>query len=218
MENKLEKGKKCIGQKVIDTDGNEGIIIDFFVENGKKSKVIIKYLDGTEHIREKHAVQKGSFRKPYLDDIEQCLKTTDWKYIPGFNQRYIISKTGQIKSAIGINKGKLLSPSCDTNGYNIITLQVTDRNNRQLCRVHRLVVETFIRKPEKNEEVNHINGNKQDNSLSNLEIFSRKSNNKKYLDLLEWGLSETDIKKIEKYCLENNITIKEYIVNNLKGE
>jgi hypothetical protein len=48
MKNELKKGKDCIGQIVFDCDNNQGEIIDFFVENGKKSKVIIKYTDGTE--------------------------------------------------------------------------------------------------------------------------------------------------------------------------
>ena len=217
MENKLEKGKACIGQKVIDTDGNEGVITDFFVEGGKKSKVVISYSDGTIQTREKYAVQKGTFRKPYFDDIEQCLSSGQWKYISGFNNRYIISKLGDIKSAQGINKGKLLSPTQDSNGYLIIGLQITDKQNRKLCRVHRLVVETFIREPQKGEEVNHIDGNKLNNTLANLEIISRASNNKKHLDLIELGLTEIEIEQIQDYCLNNNITIKEYLLQKLKG-
>lgn len=217
MENKLEKGKACIGQKVIDTDGNEGTIVDFFVEGGKKSKVVINYPDGTSQTREKYAVQKGTFRKPYLDDIETCLLSGNWKYIPNFNNRYIISKFGEIKSAQGINKGKVLSPSVDTNGYLIIGLQITDRQNRKLCRVHRLVVETFLREPQKGEEINHIDGNKLNNTLANLEIMSRVSNNKKYLDLVELGLTVEEIEHIQKECLNNNITLKQYLLNKLKG-
>ena len=48
MENQLNKGNECIGQVVYDSENNKGVIIDFFVENGKKSKVVIKYEDGME--------------------------------------------------------------------------------------------------------------------------------------------------------------------------
>ena len=41
MKNKLNKGKNCIGQIVYDSEDNKGIIIDFFIENSKKSKVVI---------------------------------------------------------------------------------------------------------------------------------------------------------------------------------
>ena len=216
MINQLNKGRACIGQIVYDSENNKGIIIDFFVENSKKSKVTIQYEDGTQHIREKCAVQKGTFKKPYFDDIEFCLQS-DWRYISGFNNRYIINRSGEIKSATGVNKGKILTPSIDSNGYKIITLQTnTGKINRKLCRVHRLMVETFLRDLNDGEEVNHINGNKLDNSISNLEIVSRKSNNKKYIDFIELGLSEEELTAIQQLCLQNNITLKEYLLQKLK--
>lgn len=216
MINQLNKGRACIGQIVYDSENNKGTIIDFFIENSKKSKVIIQYEDGTQHVREKYAVQKGTFKKPYFDDIEFCLQS-GWKYISGFNNRYIISKSGEIKSATGVNKGKILTPSVDSNGYEIIALQ-TDigKTNRKLCRVHRLMAETFLRNLNNGEEVNHINGNKLDNSISNLEIISRKSNNKKYIDFVELGLSEEELTTIQQFCLQNNITLKEYLLQKLK--
>ena len=216
MINQLNKGKACIGQIVYDSENNKGTIIDFFIENSKKSKVTIQYEDGTQHTREKYAVQKGAFKKPYFDDIEFCLQS-DWRYISGFNNRYIISKNGEIKSAIGVNKGKILTPSIDSNGYKIIVLQTdTGKTNRKLCRVHKLMAETFLRDLNDGEEVNHINGNKLDNSISNLEIVSYKSNNKKYIDFIELGLSEEELATIQQLCLQNNITLKEYLLQKLK--
>ena len=216
MVNQLNKGKACVGQTVYDSENNKGIIIDFFVENSKKSKVVVQYEDGTQHVREKYAVQKGTFRKPCIDDIESCLQS-GWRYISGFNNRYIISKNGEIKSATGVNKGKILTPSVDSNGYQIIVLQTnTGKSNRKLCRVHKLMVETFLRNLDKEEEINHINGNKLDNSIANLEIISRKSNNKKYIDFIELGLSEKELSDIKQFCLQNNITLKEYLLQKLK--
>ena len=216
MVNQLNKGKACIGQTVYDSENNKGIIIDFFVENSKKSKVVIQYEDGTQHVREKYAVQKGTFKKPYIDDIESCLQS-GWRYISGFNNRYIISKNGEIKSATGVNKGKVLTPSVDSKGYQIIVLQTnTGKINRKLCRVHRLMAETFLRNLDKEEEINHINGNKLDNSIANLEIVSRKSNNKKYIDFIELGLSEKELSDIKQFCLQNDITLKEYLLQKLK--
>lgn len=218
MKNELRKGKDCIGQQVIDTDGNVGIIQDFFTENGKKSKIVISYPDGTLQIREKYAVQQGKFRKPFYDDIDDKIASGEWKYIPGFNNRYIISRYGDIQSAFGVNKGKILSPSVDSNGYLIIVLQPdSSRNTRRLCRVHRLVAATFLEPLYPDCEINHIDGNKQNNKLANLEIVSKQSNNKKYLDLVELGMSQVEIDTITEYCMKNNMTIKEYILYKLRS-
>ena len=59
------------------------------------------------------------------------------------------------------------------------------------------MVETFLHSLNEGEEVNHINGNKLDNSIANLEIISRKSNNKKYIDFIELGLSEKELSDIK---------------------
>lgn len=219
MLNDLKKGKECIGQEVYDTDGNHGIIIDFWTENGSKSKVTIQYDDGTSNTREKYAVKQGTFRKPFKDDIENCLATGEWAYIPGFNNRYIISKNAEIKSATGVNKGKLLSPSINKQGYAMIGLQTDPgKQNRKLVRVHRLMARTFLNELKDGDEVNHIDGNRSNNKLSNLEIISRDSNNKKYLDLNELGLSEEDISMLHNLCQNNNISIKDLIAQKLKEE
>ena len=78
------------------------------------------------------------------------------------------------------------------------------------------MAETFIRPLKEDEEINHINGNKSDNSISNLEIISRNSNNKKYIDFIELGLTEKELLDIKTKCLENNITLKQYILQKLK--
>lgn len=216
MQNELKKGKDCIGQSVVDCDNNTGVIIDFFVENGKKSKVVIQYPDGTEQTREKYAVQKGAFRKPYLDDIDNNILTDEWRYIPGFNNRYIINRKGEIKSTVGQYKGKLLSPSQSGN-YMIIGLQAGDtRDTRKLCRLHRLVAETFIRNLEEGEEVDHIDGNGLNNSVSNLRIVSRKINNQKFLDLSYMGFTANEQNLLYQIAAEQNSNIIDVITKIVK--
>ena len=99
----------------------------------------------------------------------------------------------------------------------MIVLQTdTGKANRKLCRIHRLVIETFVRSPEEGEEINHIDGNKSNNTISNLEIINRKNNNKKYIDFIELGLNQEELLSIQDFCLKNNITLKEYLLQKLK--
>lgn len=209
--NILSKGKKCLGEEVKDNSGNLGIITDYFLVDGKKAKVQITYQDGTSQIREKHAVEKGSFQKPFLDKTEELLKTGEWSYIPGFNNHYIINKNGEIRTCYGRYKGKILSP-CLMGGYMTIALQQGEtKDTRKLCRVHVLVASTFIRQIQNGEEVNHINGDKTNNSLYNLEIISRKQNNEKFLNLFALGFNEEEQQKLFNICEERNLNIKQYI-------
>lgn len=86
-----------------------------------------------------------------------------------FNQKYMINEEGQIWSPFG--GGKFLSPSPTQKGYYRIVLQTS--NGRKTFQLHRLVLETFrpIENPE-DWEVNHIDGDKSNNHLSNLEWCS----------------------------------------------
>ncbi len=60
-------------------------------------------------------------------------------------------------------------------GYRFVNLYQDDMNKPVYIKVHRLVAETFISGP-RNETVNHRNGVKLDNTVSNLEWMSRAEN------------------------------------------
>lgn len=209
--NNLKVGKKCLGETVIDCNGEKGIITDYFLVNGKKSKIEITYEDGTKQIREKCAVERGTFQKPYVDESERLLQTDDWNYIPNFNNHYIISKSGEIRSCFGQYKGKILTPQLMGGYYSVALQQGDTRATRKLCRIHVLVASTFIRPIAAGEEVNHINGDKTNNALYNLEIVSRKQNNEKFLNLSALGFNEKEQEKIFQICLEQDLNIKQYI-------
>lgn len=214
--NNLSRGKACLGEKVSDSDGNIGIITNYELRNGKKGFVEITYEDGTSHWREKYAVERGIFKKPYFDDIEELLNTSEWRYIPGYEGRYIINKNGDIKSAQGQYKGKLLSPS-QSGKYMLISLQYGDtREERKLHRIHRLVAEAFIRHIEDDEEIDHIDGNSVNNAVSNLRIVDRKTNNQKYLDLSYIGFTKEEQDKLQMLATEKDTNIMEIIVEIVK--
>ena len=87
------------------------------------------------------------------------------KAIEGYEALYAISDEGKIFNLrTGREKHKVVMPS----GYEYIHLNKGDKNGR-MFRVHRLVAKAFIPNPDRFPQVNHINGNKQDNRASNLE-------------------------------------------------
>ena len=56
-----------------------------------------------------------------------------------------------------------------------------------ICSVHRLVAETFLYNWDSNLEVNHIDGNKLNNNVTNLEMCTRQDNIKHMYKLIKNG-------------------------------
>jgi hypothetical protein len=85
---------------------------------------------------------------------------------------YMVSNFGNIK---GLTSGIILKPWFNDRGYNKVTL--CKSNNKQSNRyVHRLVAIAFIENPHQYNQVNHIDGNKNNNTIHNLEWCTRKHN------------------------------------------
>jgi hypothetical protein len=99
-----------------------------------------------------------------------------WKAIPEFS-RYEVSNTGKIRSLSYQNLKivKELKPALDK-GY-LKTMLKSDYGKFKTVAIHRLIALVFLgEKPTKKHEVNHIDGNKQNNNVSNLEYCTRIEN------------------------------------------
>lgn len=114
-----------------------------------------------------------------------------FKDVKGYEGLYQISNLGRVKSLerkimkrgnIYTLKEKILKPCVDNEGY----LHVRLCNNTKPClwKVHQLVALAFLNHDRKKAGVNtivhHINGNKKDNRLVNLEIQSRIEHSRKH--------------------------------------
>lgn len=96
-----------------------------------------------------------------------------WKDIKNYEGLYQVSNLGNVKSLHRYEK--LLKPYINEhNGYVYVILYKNKKN--KCCRVHRLVAQTFISNYENKPYVNHIDGNKQNNCVSNLEWCTAKEN------------------------------------------
>lgn len=132
----------------------------------------------------------------------------EWCDIPGFGGKYSVSSTGRVYSKIAYNgRGKIMQQHL-RNGY--LALNLYDENNiRNTHSVHRLVVEAFIGSIPYKMQVNHINGNKRDNRLENLEIVSASENS---LHAFRIGLSKPNDNGMQKRVsvIKNGVVISTY--------
>lgn len=144
------------------------------------------------------AVSAYGYKWLYENNDEEFDDET-WKEIPfevvGINN-YFVSNFGRIKN----NKGDLCKSRPNAHEYIKITI------NKISFSIHRLVATTFIPNLENKEFVNHIDGNKTNNNLSNLEWVSCLENN---IHKIKYGLSNTT-KKVIQYDFNMN-KINEFI-------
>ena len=100
-----------------------------------------------------------------------------WKTIKGF-ENYEVSNLGNVKSKQPNKKEKILKFRVSKFGYYRVML-----SGAKAFLVHRLVALAFIPNNENKPEVNHVNSNKNDNTVENLEWSTRSENiNHSYLN------------------------------------
>jgi len=158
-----------------------------------------------------------------------------WKGIPGYEDYYIISNLGRVKSLERIcyynvnktnirnsrlKKERILTTSIDAFGYQSVNISLNAKN--KILKIAKLIAIAFIPNPENHPIINHINGVKSDNRIENLEWCTHKHNVNHAIEtgLLVFKLgsdnanskfSHNDILKIKKDFKENpNIIVKDY--------
>ena len=112
-----------------------------------------------------------------------------WKPVPNYEGYYEASNLGKIRSLdryieldgrwgryTRFKPGKIMTPKYDGRGMYLSVTLAKDGKNRKML-VHRLVASTFIENPDNLPEVNHIDEDKTNNSVDNLEWCDHKYNN-----------------------------------------
>lgn len=96
-----------------------------------------------------------------------------WKTVEGTCGMIEVSNQGRMRSNLRTN-GFVLKLTPDSKGYQRV--KVTINKEKHSFKVHREVAKAFIANPLNLPQVNHIDGNKSNNSVENLEWVSNKDN------------------------------------------
>lgn len=188
--------------RVLSTNANKGPKIVSIVIDGNIKVFEVRHLmaytflgaDINSRSKPKLIHIDGNFKNIQLDNLKLAdysdLDNEEWKDIEGFENIYQVSNKGRIKRLAHIdtytrrdtgkvchrNVGeKILKPNYSkSNGYYDVNLCFQGLN--KYYDIHRLVAKAFIPNPDNLPQVNHIDGDKHNNCVENLEWCTAKYN------------------------------------------
>ena len=101
-----------------------------------------------------------------------------WKDIVGYVGKYQVSNLGRVRSTNYRNTGlvKIMTPLDNGNGYYFVGLRDGSGGNKKCHYVHRLVASAFLDNPLGLPQVNHLDHDRSNNSVENLEWCSVSDN------------------------------------------
>lgn len=117
----------------------------------------------------------------------KCLIDSEWRPVVGYEDAYLVSDLGAVRSVDRLElmtgrhpspyyrkrKGKVLQPNTST-GYAMVSLYKDGEQRQEL--VHRIVGKAFLPNPNNLPEINHLDEDKLNNTLLNLEWQTSQGN------------------------------------------
>lgn len=106
-----------------------------------------------------------------------------WLDIPGYEGRYMVSNHGRVKSLARYRydsrraysvQSRYLKQTINKDGYRVVSLHIDGK--AKTVTVHRLIAAAFIPNPNNLPCIDHIDGNRANNSLDNLRWVTHKEN------------------------------------------
>lgn len=138
------------------------------------AELFVSNLETKSDVRHKNG-DKNNNSADNLEWMSSCKESVDNPELFGENwlqyknTKYWVSDKGYVWNGNVVMRG-----SADKAGYRLVTLRLQMAYATK--RIHRVVAELFLENPENKPEVNHIDGNKQNNCVSNLEWVTPKEN------------------------------------------
>lgn len=98
-----------------------------------------------------------------------------WRYVKDF-ENYMVSNRGRVKKIYKHAKEKILKPFKDKGGY--CQVHLTNKETHKVLRIHLLVWDAFGLSPRNGRilQVDHIDNNKENNCIENLQLLSQREN------------------------------------------
>ena len=138
----------------------------------------------------------------------------EWRDVQWYEGLYQVSSLGRVRSCdrfvnskggTRLHKCKVLKPGIGRDGY--LNVVLSKDNKHTAFNVHRLVYETFNGKIPEGMEINHIDEDKSNNSLENLNLMTHKEN-------INWG---TGIERRAKSMINHKRLSKSVLQFDLQG-
>ena len=101
----------------------------------------------------------------------------EWVAIPSVDGVYEVTADGRVRRALGgrgTKRGRELSTHLNPRGYVVAKLSIDGKQRTRT--VHSLVAETFVGPRPRGYEINHIDGDKANNHVANLEYVTHSQN------------------------------------------
>lgn len=140
-------------------------------------------------------------------------KTADEKWITiKHNKNYEVSNQGNVRNK---NTKRVLKPAISNKGYYLVAL--SDKGKSHTYTIHKLVMEHFNRCAFDREVINHIDCNKLNNNINNLEYVTQKENCiKAWENKLCEGIRKKATKIIHSKEIKTNKAVIQYDLNGSK--
>ena len=123
-----------------------------------------------------------------------------WKDSPSLPEYFMVSSLGRVWSK---RTSKFIKPSVSNNGYNYISTRIGGRSGKCVAKkISREVAIAFIENTESKPYVNHISGDKSDDSVDNLEWVTASENT---LHAIKTGLSSVPDTTLQRKLSQKQI-------------
>jgi sulfur relay (sulfurtransferase) DsrF/TusC family protein len=166
-------------------------------------KIVRNYDEFVKMIQENGIPETISFDH----DLEN---SEEWMDIIGYEGIYMVSNFGRIlrtKKSKGTTGNNILTPLKNISGL-YVTLYNCGKNIHK--KIHRLVLESFMGINNEKSQVNHIDGNRWNNHINNLEWCTSSENiwhshNVLYRDFSAYGENHKNSMTVSQYDINNNL-------------